>query len=70
MLHWFKIDAACEYTGGLSRWTLNQAIRAGRLQAARIGRGRNVVLSDAAIDEWLQGGKQPRDQHEELSTAV
>ena len=66
-MRWMKIDEACKYAGGVSRKTVYAAIRAGRLQAARIGAGRNLVVSDVAIDQmaravaWrLQPGRRTR----------
>ena len=64
-MRWMKIDEACRYAGGVSRKTLYGAIRARRLQAGRIGAGRNLVVSDAAIDRWLEDLPQaptPREQ--------
>lgn len=53
-MRWMKIDEACRYAGGVSRKTVYAAIRAGRLEAGRIGAGRNLVVSDVAIDRWLE----------------
>ena len=53
-MRWMKIDEACHYAGGVSRKTLYAAIRERRLQAGRIGAGRNLVVSDVAIDRWLE----------------
>jgi len=53
-VRWMKIDEACRYAGGVSRKTLYSAIREGRLEAGRIGAGRNLVVSDIAIDRWLK----------------
>jgi hypothetical protein len=50
---WMKIDQACAYAGGISRAVLYGAIRSGRLRCARIGAGRNVLLADTWIDEYL-----------------
>jgi excisionase family DNA binding protein len=61
-----KIDEACRYAGGVSRKTIYAAIRGGRLEAGRIGAGRNVVVSDAAIDRWLERSRgvcNPADEH-------
>ena len=57
-MRWMKIDEACRYTGGVSRKTLYSAIREGRLQAGRIGAGRNLVVSDMAIDRWLKDSRR------------
>jgi hypothetical protein len=56
-MRWLKIDKAREYAGGVSSWTLYGAIRSGQLEAGRIGRGRNLRISDVAIDEWLRAAK-------------
>ena len=56
-VRWMKVDEACTYAGGISRKTLYAAIRGGRLQAGRLGSGRNVVISDAAIDRWLEASQ-------------
>jgi excisionase family DNA binding protein len=57
-VRWMKIDEACRYAGGVSRKTLYGAIREGRLQAGRIGAGRNLVVSDVAIDRWLEDSRR------------
>ena len=54
-MRWRKIpEAARECAGGVNAKVLYQAIRAGKLKAARIGAGRNVLTCDEWIDEWLQ----------------
>jgi excisionase family DNA binding protein len=54
-VRWLKVpEAAKEWAGGVSPKTLYAAIRSGRLKAARIGAGRNVLLCEAFVDEWLQ----------------
>jgi len=53
-MRWMKIDDACRYAGGLSRKTLYAAVRAGRLRAAHVGAGRNLLFCAAWIDAWLQ----------------
>lgn len=57
-MRWMKIDEACRYAGGVSRKTLYSAIREGRLQAGRIGAGRNLVVSEMAIDRWLEDSRR------------
>lgn len=52
-MRWLKVRGAAEYAGGLSQRTVYQAIRSGRLRAARLGAGRNVVTSAEWIDGWL-----------------
>ena len=64
-MRWMKIDEACRYAGGVSRKTLYAAIREGRLEAGRIGAGRNLVVSDVAVDRWLEhsrGASKPPDE--------
>jgi excisionase family DNA binding protein len=52
---WKKVpEAAKEWAGGTSPKTLYAAIRAGRLKAARIGAGRNVLVCEQFVDEWLK----------------
>lgn len=52
---WRKVsDAAREWAGGVSEKTLYRAIRSGKLKAARIGAGRNVLLCEEFITEWLK----------------
>jgi excisionase family DNA binding protein len=61
-----KIDEACRYAGGVSRKTVYAAIRAGRLDAGRIGAGRNLVVSEIAIDRWLERSRDasnPAGEH-------
>lgn len=53
-MRWMKIDEACRYAGGVSRKTIYAAVRGGRLEAGRIGAGRNLLVSDVAIDRWLE----------------
>lgn len=55
-MRWLKVaDAAQEWVGGVNVKTLYAAIRAGHLRAARIGAGRNLLLCEEYIDEWLRG---------------
>ena len=51
---WMKVAAAATYAGGLSKKMLYSAIQQGNLKAARIGAGRNVLLCEDFIDEWLR----------------
>ena len=50
---WLKVRQAAAYAGNLSERTVYTAIRSGKLRAARIGAGRNVVTSQEWIDTWL-----------------
>jgi excisionase family DNA binding protein len=49
-----KVDEARAYAGGISRRTLYDAVRAGKLRAAHVGSGRNLLFAESFIDEWLQ----------------
>jgi hypothetical protein len=54
MTTWLKVPkAAKENAGGVSPKVLYAAIRQGKLKAARIGSGRNILVCEAFIDEWL-----------------
>jgi hypothetical protein len=46
-------DAAREWCGGVDEKTLYRAVKEGRLKAARIGAGRNLLFCEAWCDEWL-----------------
>jgi excisionase family DNA binding protein len=53
-MRWLKVpDAAREWAGGVSAKTIYAAIKAGKLKAARIGAGRNVLLCEEHVTEWL-----------------
>lgn len=67
---WIKIDAACAYAGGLSRKTLYGAVARGELKAARVGYGRNIVFSEAFIDEWLASSARPHDAKTGLPSPI
>ena len=55
-MRWLKVaEAAKEWAGGISAKTMYAAIRARKLKAARIGAGRNVLVCEAFVDEWLTG---------------
>jgi excisionase family DNA binding protein len=64
-VRWMKIDEACRYAGGVSRKTLYGAIREGHLHAGRIGAGRNLVVSDVAIDRWLEDSRSASHRADE-----
>lgn len=54
---WAKADeAAAKWAGGVNPKILYRAVREGKLRAARIGAGRNMLFCEAWIDEWLTGG--------------
>ena len=56
-----RIEAACEYCGGVSRKVLYQAVARGELRAARPGAGRMTVFSEGWLDAWLQSRTELRD---------
>lgn len=53
-MRWLKVpEAAKEWAGGVSPKTMYGAIRDGKLTAARIGAGRNLLVCEQHVDEWL-----------------
>jgi hypothetical protein len=55
-MQWKKVpDAAKEWAGGISAKTMYAAIRSGKCKAARIGAGRNLLVCEVFVDEWLSG---------------
>ena len=58
---WMKVTQAAEYAGNVSVKVIYRAIREGHLKAARIGNGRNVLLCELFIDEWLQAAVKRKD---------
>lgn len=69
-MRWLKVPAAAEeWAGGVHPQTLYTAIRNGRLKAAHIGAGRNLLLCEAFVDEWLRGsiGNRPSDDAEPIA---
>jgi hypothetical protein len=51
---WKKADeAARDWCGGVSAKTLYAAVKTGKLKAARIGAGRNLLFCEEWCDEWL-----------------
>ena len=59
MMRWLKIHGACAYAGDMSSKTIYAAVAAGRLRAARVGAGRNLMFSEEWIDDWLRGSATP-----------
>jgi hypothetical protein len=54
-MEWKKAGAAAEaWCGGISEKSLYAAVRSGRLKAARIGAGRNLLFCETWCDEWLK----------------
>lgn len=69
-MRWLKVaDAAKEWAGHISTKTMYAAIRCGKLRAARIGAGRNVLVCEAFVDEWLTGSAQRGDAPREVQGA-
>ena len=52
-MRWLKAREAAAYAGNISPKVLYRAVRDGRLKAARIGVGRNLVFAVEWVDEWL-----------------
>jgi hypothetical protein len=53
-VEWKKApDAARDWAGGISPKALYAAVKAGKLKAARIGAGRNLLFCEQWCDEWL-----------------
>ena len=53
-MRWMKVDEACRHAGNVSRKTLYGAVRTGRLKAARLGSGRNLLFAAEWLDDWLR----------------
>ena len=51
---WMKAPREAEYAGGVSTKILYAAVRAGKLRAAKIGGGGNLLFCEEFLDEWLQ----------------
>jgi excisionase family DNA binding protein len=55
-MDWKKVPVAAQaWAGGVHPKTMYAAIRSGQLKAARIGAGRNVLVCEEFVDEWLKG---------------
>lgn len=62
-MRWTKVPGAAKHAGNISTRTIYQAIKDGKLKAARIGAGRSIVTSEEWVDLWLSacgGGDGPR----------
>ena len=62
---WFKAPRAAEYAGNISVKVIYAAVRSGKLRAAKIGSGRNILLCEAFIDDWLQATVEPVEHRKE-----
>lgn len=71
-MRWLKVaEAAKEWAGGVSAKTMYAAIRAGKLKAARIGAGRNVLVCEAFVDEWLtRSAQHGAEMHAPLTSST
>lgn len=59
-MRWLKVqEASREWAGNISPKTMYAAIKAGKLQAARIGAGRNFLVCEQFVDEWLSATATP-----------
>ena len=56
---WMKIDAACQYAGGLNRKLLYEAHKQGKLKASHVGAGRNLIFNSSWISDWLEEAAAP-----------
>jgi len=65
MAVWMKAPKAADYAGGISPKILYSAVRAGKLRAAKIGAGRNLLFCETFIDEWLGATVEPVDRSKE-----
>jgi hypothetical protein len=62
-VRWLKAqDAATEWCGGISPKTLYAAVTRGKLKAAHIGAGRNLLFCEQWCDEWLLASAEKRAQ--------
>lgn len=53
-MQWKKVpEAAKEWAGGISPKTMYAAVRDGKLAAARIGTGRNILVCEQHVTDWL-----------------
>lgn len=67
-MRWLKVPAASkEWAGGVNPKTLYAAIRAGRLKAARIGAGRNVLVCETYVDDWLTSSMRDKPNAEPIA---
>lgn len=53
-------EAAQDWAGNVNPKVLYAAVKAGKLKAARIGAGRNLLFCEPWIDEWLQSSAATR----------
>ena len=51
---WFKVNSRPRKYQAIGAGTMRSAVRSGELKVARIGAGRNYVLCDEYVDQWLR----------------
>lgn len=71
-MQWKKAtEAARDWCGGVDEKTLYRAVKEGKLRAARIGAGRNLLFCEAWCDEWLTASANaPRSTGEETVVPI
>jgi hypothetical protein len=63
-------DAARDWCGDVDPKTLYRAVKDGKLKAARIGAGRNLLFCEAWCDEWLTSTARRTPENAETSSPV
>ena len=59
-MRWLKVpEAAIEWAGGVNPKIVYRAIRDGKCRAARVGCGRNLLVCEAFVNEWLETSARP-----------
>ena len=62
-MRWLKAEeAARAWAGGVSTKKLYEAVKAGRLKAARYGAGRNLLFCEEWVDAWLTGSATDQEK--------
>jgi hypothetical protein len=61
-MEWKKVPAAVKtWAGDISPKTMYAAIKSGKCKAARIGAGRNVLVCEQFVTEWLMSTADKRE---------
>ncbi len=68
-MRWMKVDEAAKYAGGIAPKTLYAMVRSGKLRAARIGAGRNLLFGDELIDDAFRRIATQADRTTEMVQA-
>jgi hypothetical protein len=64
-VEWKKVpDAAREWAGNISPKVLYRAIKDGKCKAARIGAGRNVLVCESFVNDYLLGSVKEERQND------